>query len=138
DAIVAEKFAAGSLRVPDSVGMKHDHVARVQNKAALVVGGFLENSQRKTGEPDFFAVAAVIKERLLLPGIGHAKLAPSAMPGGETERHEAAFDHALAEKAVDGVQHFRRAVLLGRKAAQRADSHGAVERGRASLPAHIA
>ena len=59
DAIVAEEFAGGILRVADAIGMKHDDVARIENEAALVVSGLFEHPQRKTRQPNFFAAAAM-------------------------------------------------------------------------------
>src|SRR5580704_1550097 len=135
---VAEEFTRGILGVADAVGVKYHDVALVQDVTALVVGGFLKHSQRKSGEHDSFAAAAVIEERLFLSGIGNAQFMAAAVPGGEAQSHEAAFDAALAEKSIDSPQHFRGAVLLWAQAAQRANRYRAVKSGGASLPADVA
>ena len=135
--IVAKEFSGGILRIADSVRVKHDHITGVENEAALIVSCFLENSERKTDQPNLFATAPMKQERLLLPRICNSQFAPSAMPGCKTERHESPLDHALAQKAIDGPQHFRGPVLLGRETAKCSDAHGAVKCSRTSLPTHV-
>ena len=82
---MAEKFAGRVLRVADSVGVKHHDVARIENKAALVVLRFFKHSQRKSRQVDPLAFAGVAQEGLLLPGVGDAQLAPPAVPSGEAQ-----------------------------------------------------
>ena len=125
---VAEEFTRGILGVADAVGVKYHDVALVQDVTALVVGGFLKHSQRKSGEHDSFAAAAVIEERLFLSGVGNSQFVAAAVPGGEAQSHEAAFDATFAEKSVDRAQHFRGAMLLRAQATERADRNRAVKR----------
>src|SRR5580658_5699594 len=135
---VAEEFSGGILGVADAVGVKYHDVALVQDVTALIVSGFLKHSQRKPSEHDSFTAAAVIEERLFLSGIGNPQFVAAAVPGGEAQRHEAAFDTSFAEKSIDCAEHFRGAMLLRAQAAQRANRYGAVKRGGTSLPADIA
>ena len=80
----------------------------------------------------------MIEQRLLLACIGNAQAAALAIPGGKTKRHEAAFDHALAQKTIESAEHVRGTRLLRTETAKCADGHRAIKRGRASLPAYIA
>lgn len=136
--IVAEELSSRILRIADSVRMKNDHVASIENKAALVVGSFLEDSERKTRQPNLFAAACVKQERLLLPGICDSQFAPPPVPSRKTKRHEAALNQALTQKSIDSPQHFRRPMFLGREAAKRTDTDSTIQRSRASLPAYVA
>src|ERR1700728_3296947 len=87
----SEKFAAATLGIADAVGIEHDDVVLLENQRALVVGRLGENSKRKPCERHFFAGAGVAKQTLLLTCVGDAETATLAIPGGETERHEAAL-----------------------------------------------
>src|SRR6202034_1228658 len=94
--------------------------------------------KRKAGERHFFAGAGVAKQRLLLTRIGDAETAALAIPGGEAERHEAAFDQSLSEKSVEGAKHVRGARLLRSQTAHGADGNRAIKSRGASLPADVA
>src|SRR5277367_2641652 len=134
---VAEEISGGILGVSDTVGVKYHDVALIQDIAPLIVSRFLKHPQREASQHDAFAAAAVIEERFFLSGIGNPQFVATAVPGGEAESHEAAFDAALAEKSVDGVQHFGGAMLLRTQASQRADRYGAIKSRGASLPADV-
>src|ERR1700741_5494876 len=60
------------------------------------------------------------------------------MPGGKAQRHKTAFNAPIAEKSINRAQHFSRTMLLWSQAAQSADSHCAIKRRRAALPADVA
>src|SRR5208282_2559779 len=138
DAAMAEELSRGVLGVADTVGIEDDHVAGIEYERPFVIGRFLENSERKTRQRNLFALSPVAENRLLLSRVREAQKAAPAIPGGKAESHEAALDQAFAQKSVDGAKHVRGPRLQRAEAAQGSDGDRAVQRGGASLPAHVA
>src|ERR1700722_507220 len=100
------------LRIPDPIRVEDQNVTRVQNVAFLIVHSVFKHPQREPLEWNSLTPPAVIKERLLLPGIRDAQFMTSAMPRRETERHKTPLDPSFTQKSVNGAKHFRRRMLL--------------------------
>src|ERR1700722_616295 len=109
------------IRLRDSIGMENQNVARIERHAPLVVANFLKNPKWESRQRNLVASPVLIQQRLRLPRVRHAQLAPPLLPRRETSRHEAPLDAPLADDLVHLLEHFRWLKFLRSKAPHDAD-----------------
>src|SRR5229473_3032721 len=83
-------FSVGTFG--QAVGVKYQHVAGIEHNSPLLVANVVVNAEGKPDQVHLFAAAALPEQRLRLPSVGDAHLAPAFLPGGEAQRNEAAFN----------------------------------------------
>src|SRR2546426_9138530 len=135
----------GPLELTYSVGIcgkavevNYQPVAGIKHNSPLLVANVVVNSEGKADQVRLFAAAALPEQRLRLAGVGDAQLAPAILPGGEAQRHEAAFNAALADQFVHLAEHLGGLQLLRGQAAENSNGHRTVERRGAAFAADVA
>src|SRR2546427_8933551 len=129
-------FSVGTLG--QAVGVKYQHVDGIEHNSPLLVANVVVNAEGKPDQVHLFAAAALPEQRLRLPSVGDAHLAPAFLPGGEAQRNEAAFNAALAEQLVHVAEHLGGPQLLRGQAAENSNSHPPVKSCGTSLGAGAA
>src|ERR1700730_8636725 len=102
-AVMPKEFSRRVLSVPNTIGMKHHDVARIENETSLVIGDVLEHPEGKPCQANRFAATAMEQKRLFLPCVGHPQSAAAAIPCGKAEGHESTLNEALAQKSIHGT-----------------------------------
>src|SRR6266849_4425414 len=129
-------FSVGAFS--QAVGVKYQHVAGVEHNSPLLIANVVINAEGKADQAQLFAAAALPEQRLRLPSVSDAQLAPAFLPSGEAQRNEAAFNAALAEQLVHLAEHLGGLQFLRGQAAENANGHCTVERCGTAFAADVA